>query len=98
MSHLAASIRRTVEGLSVDEKSAALLHSTVDPTEAASGKLQTTMHGSRISDTDNWLKALGAQGGPSLLEDHVALEKIHRFDHERIPERLVDHITRPPHK
>ena len=27
--------------------------------------------------------------GPALLEDQVAMEKIHRFDHERIPERIV---------
>lgn len=27
----------------------------------------------------------GQRAGPSLLEDHIAREKIHRFDHERIP-------------
>ncbi len=27
--------------------------------------------------------------GPALLEDQIAREKIHRFDHERIPERVV---------
>lgn len=27
--------------------------------------------------------------GPALLEDHIAREKIMRFDHERIPERVV---------
>lgn len=27
--------------------------------------------------------------GPALLEDQVAREKIMRFDHERIPERVV---------
>lgn len=27
--------------------------------------------------------------GPSLLEDQIAREKIQRFDHERIPERVV---------
>src|ERR1700743_1456248 len=36
------------------------------------------------------LKATHPEGtGPALLEDQVALEKIHRFDHERIPERVV---------
>lgn len=29
------------------------------------------------------------QTGPALLEDHLGREKIHRFDHERIPERVV---------
>ena len=31
----------------------------------------------------------GIHAGPSLLEDQIAREKIHRFDHERIPERVV---------
>ena len=36
------------------------------------------------------LKAVdGLHTGPSLLEDQIAREKIHRFDHERIPERVV---------
>ncbi|KAL2002578.1 hypothetical protein VTN02DRAFT_6475 [Thermoascus thermophilus] len=47
-------------------------------------------HGVSISNTDNWLKAADYQHtGPSLLEDQFAREKIHRFDHERIPERVV---------
>ena len=29
----------------------------------------------------------GSRAGPSLLEDQIAREKIHRFDHERIPGR-----------
>jgi catalase len=36
------------------------------------------------------LKATPEDGtGPALIEDQNALEKIHRFDHERIPERVV---------
>jgi catalase len=31
----------------------------------------------------------GTHVGPLLLEDHLAREKIMRFDHERIPERVV---------
>ncbi|KAF8181904.1 catalase-like domain-containing protein [Mycena galopus ATCC 62051] len=31
----------------------------------------------------------GQNSGPSLLEDQIAREKIHRFDHERIPERVM---------
>lgn len=31
----------------------------------------------------------GQRAGPSLLEDQIAREKIQRFDHERIPERVV---------
>ncbi|KAI0032313.1 catalase-like domain-containing protein [Vararia minispora EC-137] len=52
----------------------------------------TTDHGVPVSDTDNWLKVTNGQySGPSLLEDQVAREKIHRFDHERIPERVRVH-------
>ncbi|KAJ7741824.1 catalase-like domain-containing protein [Mycena metata] len=50
----------------------------------------TTDHGVPVADTDNWLKVTNGQNsGPSLLEDQIAREKIHRFDHERIPERVV---------
>ncbi|KAF8845348.1 catalase-domain-containing protein [Paxillus ammoniavirescens] len=52
----------------------------------------TTDHGVKVSDTDNWLKVIGLNGeqnGPMLLEDQIGREKVHRFDHERIPERVV---------
>ena len=47
----------------------------------------TTNFGVAVSDNQNSLKAGGR--GPSLLEDFVLREKIHHFDHERIPERIV---------
>lgn len=42
--------------------------------------VMTTDHGVKVQDTDNWLKAVGGDGrpGPSLLEDQIAREKIHR--------------------
>ncbi|KAI5288545.1 hypothetical protein KEM54_005133 [Ascosphaera aggregata] len=50
----------------------------------------TNDQGSKISNTDNWLKVANDQvTGPHLLEDTIALQKIQRFDHERIPERVV---------
>ncbi|PEQ13616.1 catalase HPII [Novosphingobium sp. PC22D] len=49
--------------------------------------VMTTAQGAPVADDQNWLKA-GARG-PSLLEDHIAREKIFHFDHERIPERVV---------
>jgi len=49
----------------------------------------TTDHGVKVSNTDDWLKVTDGQAGPSLLEDQISREKIHRFDHERIPERVV---------
>jgi catalase len=51
------------------------------------GALLTTDHGLPIAHTDDSLKA-GVRG-PSLLEDSHFREKITRFDHERIPERVV---------
>jgi catalase len=47
----------------------------------------TTQQGVVIADDQNSLKA-GVRG-PVLLEDFILREKINRFDHERIPERVV---------
>jgi hypothetical protein len=47
----------------------------------------TTQTGAIISDYENSLKA--GPRGPTLLEDHLLLEKIQHFDHARIPERIV---------
>ena len=47
----------------------------------------TTDQGVRVHHTDDSLKA--GQRGPTLLEDFHLREKITRFDHERIPERVV---------
>lgn len=50
----------------------------------------TTDFGVKQNNTDDWLKvATEDHTGPQLLEDHMGREKIHRFDHERIPERVV---------
>ncbi len=47
----------------------------------------TTRQGLKVNDTNNSLKA--GERGPTLLEDFLLREKIHNFDHERIPERIV---------
>ena len=47
----------------------------------------TTQTGAIIADDENSLR--GGERGPTLLEDHLLLEKIQHFDHERIPERIV---------
>ncbi|KAJ7589849.1 catalase-like domain-containing protein [Mycena floridula] len=68
-------------------KEADLLKDTVVPSASQS---LTTDHGVFASNTDDWLKVASSGGtGPFLLEDQIAREKIHRFDHERIPERVV---------
>lgn len=51
------------------------------------GQTMTTRQGLKVNDTNNSLKA--GERGPTLLEDFLLREKIHNFDHERIPERIV---------
>ena len=55
--------------------------------ERPKGMALTTDQGVRVHHTDDSLKA--GQRGPTLLEDFHLREKITRFDHERIPERVV---------
>ena len=47
----------------------------------------TTDQGVRVEHTDDSLSA--GQRGPTLMEDFHFREKLTRFDHERIPERVV---------
>ena len=56
-------------------------------TAAGEGDALTTPQGLPISDDQNQLK-VGSEG-PSLLEDMNYREKMFKFDHERIPERVV---------
>lgn len=61
-----------------------------DTTELNGKQHMTTDYGIKISDPDHWLRVgNNSNTGPSLLEDQIAREKIMRFDHERIPERVV---------
>lgn len=60
-----------------------------EPQQMVAGEhdTMTTNQGLAISDNQNSLKT--TPRGPVLLEDFILREKIHRFDHERIPERIV---------
>ncbi|KAI1384806.1 catalase [Hypoxylon trugodes] len=50
----------------------------------------TTDFGVKMGNVDEWLRVANEdKTGPMLLEDSHARERIHRFDHERIPERVV---------
>lgn len=51
------------------------------------GAFLTTDQGVGVTHTDDSLRA--GHRGPTLLEDFHLREKIMRFDHERIPERVV---------
>ncbi|MFC5906717.1 catalase [Streptacidiphilus monticola] len=66
-----------------DSKDAALDAFRVPAGEGA----VTTDQGVRVDDTDNSLHV--GERGPTLLEDFHLREKLTRFDHERIPERVV---------
>ena len=47
----------------------------------------TTEGGAPVTDNQNSQTA--GQGGPTLLQDHYLIEKLARFNRERIPERVV---------
>ncbi|MBE3041617.1 catalase [Candidatus Bathyarchaeota archaeon] len=71
-------------------KNKKLVELQADTVDGTLKQPQTTDHGVGITDPDHWLRVATEQrSGPSLLEDQIAREKIHRFDHERIPERVV---------
>ncbi|EJD04347.1 catalase-domain-containing protein [Fomitiporia mediterranea MF3/22] len=88
MSSITSTLKSAIPGMSTNAKIDDLQKNTVDVQHHEPGL--TTDFGVPYPDTDNWLKATdGTKAGPSLLEDQIAREKIHRFDHERIPERVV---------
>lgn len=59
----------------------------LQPDTVKPGGTLTDNMGHPISNDQNSLKA--GPLGPTLLEDHFLREKLHHFDHERIPERIV---------
>ncbi|KAL0960124.1 hypothetical protein HGRIS_011765 [Hohenbuehelia grisea] len=87
MSTLGIAAKEVFTAATDNAKVSDLQRNYVDP--KAGGRL-TTDFGVKVPDTDTWLKATnGSTVGPALLEDQHAREKIMRFDHERIPERVV---------
>nr|GAT50676.1 predicted protein [Mycena chlorophos] len=61
-----------------------------DTKEVSDKDRLTTDYGVRQGNNDDWLKAVSdLHTGPMLMEDAYGREKIMRFDHERIPERVV---------
>ncbi|TRM59880.1 catalase-like domain-containing protein [Schizophyllum amplum] len=84
---MSSTIKQAFTNMTANAKVADLSRDTVEVTKSTG---LTTDHGVPVSNTDDWLKVSNGQNaGPSLLEDQIAREKIHRFDHERIPERVV---------
>src|SRR5262249_31470426 len=68
---------------SPDEKQSRLDGYRIDPCATE----MTTDQGNPVGETDNSLSV--GERGPTLVEDFHFREKITRFDHERIPERVV---------
>jgi len=61
----------------VNEKVLDMWPNTVDATKKSNR--MTTDHGVKVQDTDHWLKVTSEKKiGPSLLEDQISREKIHR--------------------
>lgn len=58
-------------------KSKKLVDLEADTNTMNAAQCITTDHGTRVSNTDNWLRAVdGKRTGPSLLEDQIAREKV----------------------
>jgi len=70
------------DGINAHSKDQDLAEATVHAAPELTDNL-----GHRVSDDQNSLRA--GSRGPTLLEDAHLREKIHHFDHERIPERVV---------
>jgi catalase len=68
---------------SPDDKQRQLDPHRIDPCSTE----MTTDQGNPVGETDNSLTV--GERGPTLMEDFHFREKITRFDHERIPERVV---------
>lgn len=75
--------KKTIKGISLSEKTTDLAKFHVDTNE----KAMTTDQGIAVEHTEDSLRA--GLRGPILMEDFHLREKIMRFDHERIPERIV---------
>jgi len=80
-----AAAAATKMNVSSDAKKTQLEGYTVDHT--AGDAAIKTLFGAKVENTDDWMKA-GARGQMDLADQH-GREKIHFFDHERVPERVV---------
>lgn len=89
--HVAAGLQKAQQAVQdTATKNKKLVDLEAETVDGTSKQPQSTDHGVGITDPDHWLRVANEQqSGPSLLEDQIAREKIHRFDHERIPERVV---------
>ncbi|KAK5938332.1 catalase 1 [Knufia obscura] len=77
----------SVGNMSTNKKIADLQRDTKD---SHTKQNTTTDYGIKVADLDHWLKTADDKSiGHHSLEDQIARERIHRFDHERIPERVV---------
>lgn len=86
---IADTVKEAVTGSPVENKKIQSMQHNITNYQDSNNRI-TTDYGVKQTNTDDWLRvATEDKTGPALLEDHAAREKIHRFDHERIPERVV---------
>lgn len=91
-STLASGLQKVVnmDGAAGDNPKLAQLSQDTVNYDASQNARITTDFGTKVNNTDHWLSvSTDDHYGPALLEDTHGREKIHRFDHERIPERVV---------
>ncbi|OLN81429.1 Catalase-1 [Colletotrichum chlorophyti] len=100
MAHIVSDTVKKAENTVMGEKSKKVAQLAEDMVSPGPKDPMTSDFGTKIENTDDWLRVTNNDKiGPSLLEDAFAREKvcfitittyqIHRFDHERIPERVV---------
>ncbi|EKG13864.1 Catalase [Macrophomina phaseolina MS6] len=86
---MASNILASVTGSGTESKKIQDLHNDTKDYHDSKNRI-TSDWGVKQTSTDDWLKvASEGKTGPALLEDAFGREKIMRFDHERIPERVV---------
>jgi len=75
---IAAGLQKAQQGtMSVSSKNKKTVDMSKDTVDVHTSDPQTTDHGVRIENPDNWLRAVdGQHTGPSLLEDQIAREKV----------------------
>jgi catalase len=87
----AKGLATTIQASAIENKKVADLQRDMKNAEDPKHTM-TTDFGTKVHDPDHWLKNVDPETGrvgSHYLEDQIGRERMHRFDHERIPERVV---------
>ncbi|KAI5855069.1 catalase [Durotheca rogersii] len=89
-SHIVSDTAQRVKNMVVGEKNRKVADLDAVTQDVSPKDRITSDFGVKEGNVDEWLRAVDQdKTGPALLEDSFSRERIHRFDHERIPERVV---------